>query len=61
MKKARAMEMDYFTSRDVYTKMPREEAFRRMGKAPISVKWVDVNKGDDSEPNYRSRLVAGEI
>ena len=32
-----------------------------MGKAPITVKWVDVNKGDDSNPNYRSRLVAREI
>ena len=41
--------------------MPREEAFRRAGKAPISVKWVDTNKGDDEQPNYRSRLVAREI
>ena len=32
-----------------------------MGKPPISVKWVDVNKSDDEEPNYRSRLVAREI
>ena len=32
-----------------------------MGKPPISVKWVDVNKGDDLNPNYRSRLVAREI
>ena len=32
-----------------------------MGKAPISVRWVDVNKGDDDNPNYRSRLVAREI
>jgi hypothetical protein len=32
-----------------------------MGKAPISVRWVDVNKGDDLQPNYRSRLVAREI
>ena len=32
-----------------------------MGKAPISVKWVDVNKGDDLNPSYRSRLVAREM
>ena len=31
------------------------------GKAPIKVRWVDVNKGDDKEPNYRSRLVAMEF
>ena len=27
----------------------------------ITVKWVDTNKGDDEQPNYRSRLVAREI
>ena len=27
----------------------------------ISVKWVDVNKGGDFNPNNRSRLVAGDI
>ena len=32
-----------------------------MGRSPISVKWVDVNKGDDDAPNYRSRLVAREL
>ena len=32
-----------------------------LGTKPITVKWVDVNKGDDFEPNYRSRLVAREI
>ena len=33
----------------------------RTGKLPITVKWVDVNEGDDGSPNYRSRLVAREI
>ena len=28
---------------------------------PITVKWVDTNKGDDKKPNYRSRVVAREI
>ena len=27
----------------------------------ISVRWVDVNKGDGLSPNYRSRLVARQI
>ena len=39
----------------------RSEAYRNTGKRPISVKWVDVNKGDDLSPNYRSRLVARDI
>ena len=53
--------MEYFVSKNVYTKVPRAEAMRRAGKPPIKVKWVDVNKGDDKEPNYRSRLVAKDI
>ena len=31
------------------------------GKKPIGVRWVDINKGDDQNPDYRSRLVAKEI
>ena len=34
---------------------------KRWGKRPITVTWVDVNKGDAENPNYRSRLVACEI
>ena len=61
VQKARALEMEYFKKKNVYTKRPRAEAIRRTGKPPTTVKWVDVNKGDDVEPNYRSRLVAREI
>ena len=32
-----------------------------MGRSPISVRWVEVNKGDDLNPNIRNRLVAREI
>ena len=32
-----------------------------MGKPPISVRWVDVNEGDDEHRSYRSRLVAREV
>ena len=28
------------------------------GMPPITVKWVDTNKGDDQNKLYRSRLVA---
>ena len=30
-------------------------------KAPIGTRWIDINKGDDKEPEYRSRLVAQQI
>ena len=36
-------------------------ASRVMGRSPISVRWVEKNKGDDESPNIRSRLVAREI
>ena len=61
VKAARKLELEYFASKQVWHKRTREEAFRNQGKAPITVKWVDVNKGDEQNPKYRSRLVAREI
>ena len=40
---------------------PKEECWKEPGTAPIGTRWVDVNKGDDDKPEYRSRLVAKEI
>ena len=45
----------------LYVKAPIEECKRKTGKMPIAVRWIDINKGDAREPNYRSRLVAKEI
>ena len=53
--------MDYFNSKGVWHKVERATALARIEKSPIRVRWVDVNKGDDDHPNYRSRLVAREI
>ena len=58
VREARRKEVQYFESKWVWHKRPRSEAYNFTGKLPISVKWVDVNKGDDEFPNYRSRLVA---
>ena len=30
-------------------------------KPPISTRWIDVNKGDETNPNYRSRWVARDF
>ena len=38
-----------------------QEAMRVSGKKPIRGKRVDVNKGDEASPEYRSRYVACEI
>ena len=58
---AREEEMKEIYKREVYSKVPISEAWLITGKGPIGTRWVDVNKGDDSNPDYRSRLVAQEI
>ena len=61
MKLARKDEIKYFKDMGAYEKVSIDEAFRITGKAPIAVRWVDVNKGDSTNPRYRSRLVAKEF
>eukprot|EP00969_Alexandrium_andersonii_P014742 644340-Alexandrium_andersonii.AAC.1 len=61
VRKAREEETKEFKRHGVYEKVPIEECRRETGKAPIQVRWVDINKGDEERPEYRSRLVAKEI
>ena len=61
VREARQKELDYFEAKKVWVRKDIGEARRVTGKPPISVRWVDVNKGDDREPNIRSRLVARQI
>ena len=61
VKAARRTDIDFFKSKDVWEMATDQEARRITGRAPISVRWVDVNKGDDIVPNDRSRLVARDI
>ena len=58
---ARRKELEYFESKSVWKRVPISEAHRIAGRAPITVRWVDVNKGDDEVPDIRSRLVARQI
>ena len=44
-----------------YEKVPVSQCYQKTGKVPIIVKWIDINKGDQQNPSYRSRLVAREI
>ena len=61
VREARQLEMKKFSEHEVYTKVPISEAIHVTGKKPIGSRWIDINKGDSSNPNYRSRLVAKEI
>ena len=60
VREARAQEMGYVKSRKVYKYATRADA-KEAGKSVIKTKWVDTNKGDTTNPNYRSRLVAMEF
>ena len=41
--------------------MHKSRCFEQTGKAPIGVRWIDVNKQDEDNPLYRSRLVAKDF
>ena len=56
--KARQLEMQYFKKLGVYKKVHKSEA---MGFKILTTRWVDTNKGDMQNPDYRSRLVGREI
>ena len=58
---ARREEIEYVRKMNLYTKVSLQECYAKIGKAPITVRWIDINKGDNINPNYRSRLVAREI
>ncbi|CAE7031422.1 unnamed protein product [Symbiodinium sp. CCMP2592] len=57
---ARKEELEWVRKQDLYEKVPEEQA-KAAGKMPITMKWVDRNKGDNERPNYRSRLVCREV
>ena len=61
VQRARMEEVEYVRTMRLYDKVPITECRRRTGKDPITVRWIDINKGDENQPNYRSRLVAREI
>ena len=61
VRRARGEEIQYVRTMEFYEKVPIEQCYAKIGKAPISTRWIDINKGDQTNPTYRSRLVAREI
>ena len=61
MNRARRDEIRYFKEMGVYEKVDISESWAATGKAPIAVRWVDINKGDIKNLSYRSRFVAKEF
>ena len=59
--RARQEEIEEYRKHGVYTKVDIQECWDETGKAPVKTKWVDTNKGDKINREYRSRLVAKEV
>ena len=57
VKTAREEEMEFMRKLGVFEERDTEECWRRIGKAPVSTKWVDCEKGG----GVRSRWVARDF
>ena len=60
VKRARLKEIEYIKKKRVYVKIPRNKAIANGWKI-IKTRWIDVNKGDEKNPQYRSRFVGKEF
>ena len=58
VRRARLEEIEFLRRFPVYEKVPENQA---RGKPRVSVRWCDVNKGDDDNMQVRSRLVGREF
>ena len=57
VKRARGEEIGYMVKRGIWKVRPTTECWERLGKAQVSVRWVDTLKSD----GVRSRLVARDF
>ena len=44
-------------NRNIWTLCPIQECYDKSGKTPVSVRWVDTDKGVGGVPQIRCRLV----
>ena len=61
VRKARMEEIAELLRYKVYEKRPIAECLKVTGKKPMGIGWVDTNKGDNDNPEYRSRIVAKDL
>ncbi|CAK0892634.1 unnamed protein product [Prorocentrum cordatum] len=60
VREERRREVQWLHKQDVYEKRTIEECRQVTGQPPIKLMWIDTNKGDHENPNYRSRIVVRE-
>ena len=56
----RKLEIQYAEKKPVWQKILRSLAKERGWKI-VKSRWIDINKGDDVNPSYRSRMVGKEF
>ena len=61
VKVGRAEEIGYMQKRNIWSVRDTEECWKVTGKGPLSVKWVDTDKGTEEDPLIRCRLVARDF
>ena len=52
-RRARSEEIQFMKKISLFEEVPIEQCWEMIGKAPISTKWVDVNKGTVDKPDVR--------
>ena len=50
---ARREEVGYMQKRGIWSETPIEECWQKTGRAPISIRWVDTDKGIDGQVDGR--------
>lgn len=60
MVEARELEIEYAEKKPVWKKIQGSMA-KNKGWKITRPRWIDINKGDDESPNYRSRMVGKEF
>ena len=61
VKTARQEEVEFMRKIALFDVVDLLEAWDRTGKAPVTTRWVDVNKGTEEDPDVRSRFVARDF
>jgi hypothetical protein len=58
---ARKEEVGYMEGRKIWSLRPIQDCWKDTERAPVSVRWVDTNKGGPDKMEVRSRLVARDF
>ncbi len=61
VREARFEEVEFMKSLGVFEPSTRDERMQRTGRAPITTKWIDAEKGSGGNAQVKSRLVAPDF